>query len=668
MLPIIRAFFLCAFLLFTWLSGPYAFAQTDPQDPEQLRIELDQAKEDTQKVLLLAQLANSLFQSDPNQAMKYCEEGELLAQKLDFQRGLGEIYLSMGNICHIRGDQPKQLDYYLRSLKIREEIGDRLGIGHCYNNLGNFYLEKGDLDKAQENFELSLAIRKEIGQKNSIAASLNNLGNVFLQKEDYEKAIEYYKQALLLNEETGNKHSAAIALGNIGLIYSRQGNTDKALEYYNRSLELRREMNQRSGIALLHSRIGQIFLARKDYGKAIEQYGISLEIATEIGSKGTQETAYQGLADSYSAAGQSGKAVEFYKKYIAIKDSIYNSETANAIAEMEAKYKNELAEREREKMQQDQQLRELEQNERYARIKIITFGVIIALVLIMVLAGVLLNQNRNKKKANLRLEEEVARRTQELTHTNLRLESEVKERIKASQDLARTNEELNTFIYKSSHDIKSPLTTIRGLVEIALSEVEPQSPVGQYLGLMNERINHLNTILERLIQNVRMKEGKVDPVRVNLQELVDEALKKTGEIEGFAEVDFKIELDQESEFETDRSFLLIILQNLIGNAIIFRKAGGSEKPWCRITLRREGNRKLGISITDNGIGIPERIQSKVFDMFYRGSLASRGTGLGLYIVRNLVQKLKGEVLIQSEENHGTHVMVIIPEGGKLEDA
>lgn len=664
--PVRALYYFLLIAVFSFSLSPRLQAQTEPQDPDLLRTQLASAKEDTQKVILLAQLANSLFQSDPNAAMKYCQEGELLSEKLGFERGLGEIYLSMGNVYYIRGDQPRQLDYYLKSLKIREKIGDRLGIGHCYNNLGNFYLEKGDLDKAQENFERSLTIRKEIGQKNSIAASLNNLGNVYLQKEDYENAIEYYNQALLLNEETGNKHSAAIALGNIGLIYSRQEKPDKALEYYYRSLELRTELNQKSGIALLHNRIGQIFQKEEDYAKAIKEYEIAARIAEEIGSKSNQETSFGGLADCHAKLGQYSTSVTYYKNFIAIKDSIYNSETANAIAEMEAKYKNELAEREKEKLQADNQLREARQNEKYARIKVLTFGVIGALILILVLVAFLLNQYRQKRKANLLLEEEVAKRTQELTHSNLRLEAEVRERIKTGQDLAQTNEELNTFIYKSSHDIKSPLTTIRGLVEIALAETDSQSPVKQYLELVSERIDHLNLILERLIQNVRMKEGKVEPERVNLKLLLDEVLAKVGSMDGAATVNMKLEFNGIEEFETDKAFLTNILQNLISNSIIFRQQNGSEAPWCRVSFRMENSDQLGITVSDNGIGIPTKILNKVFDMFYRGSLASRGTGLGLYIVRNLVKKLGGEAVIQSEEGQGTTVTVVIPAGTQLD--
>lgn len=637
-----------------------SFTQRQDANTDDLIASLERETVDSIKVDIYAQLAGQLFQSAPDSALAYAEAGLEIAQNINYRKGLGDIYINMGNVFYIKGDPPQQLDYYLKSLKIREEIGDKAGIAHCHNNMGNFYLEQYNLEKARENFEKALEIREALGEKNAIAGTLNNLGNVLLQEEEFEKALEKYNKALLINEETGNKYSAAITLGNIGLIYSRLDQLNKAEEYYRRGLEIRKELGQKNGIALMNNRLGGVYYKQGDYSRAILHFRVAMETATEIGGKNYLETAYQGLAEAYEARGDYRQALNYIKDYSNVKDSLYSLESANAIAEMEAKYLAEKRNVEQEKELRERELRELEQSSALSRQRILTIALIIGFVLILIIAFVLFNQTRLKQKANEILEEEVDRRTQELTQTNIQLEREVNERKKTEQDLIQTNKELNTFMYKSSHDIKSPLTSIKGLVGIAAGEVAEGSQQKQYFELINERIEHLDGILERLIQNVRMKEGTIQSEMIDLDEVMVNVTKLVGAVEGFEEVEIKVENELGRKFRTDPAIIETILQNLVSNSIIFRKKEISDS-WCRVNFRMEGENNLSVTVSDNGIGISEKVKPKIFDMFYRGSLASRGTGLGLYIVRNLVKKAGGSVSIQSEDGKGTTATVLLPE-------
>ncbi len=225
------------------------------------------------------------------------------------------------------------------------------------------------------------------------------------------------------------------------------------------------------------------------------------------------------------------------------------------------------------------------------------------------------------------------------------------------EKLRSTNKELNTFIYRASHDLKGPLTSILGLLILANMEIADAESL-KYFDLIGQGSARLERILADLIYAIRLREDPVENVKIDFKQLLTEAQDQIKNMDGFEKVEKQIIIDIDERFYCDKSTLLAVVKNIIDNSIRYRNRSIND-PFVKVSLSIKGNNLL-IVVEDNGIGIDEKVQSTVFEMFYKGSDYSKGSGLGLYIVRNALEKLKGNLSLKSEKDGGTKIYIDIP--------
>jgi PAS domain S-box-containing protein len=235
---------------------------------------------------------------------------------------------------------------------------------------------------------------------------------------------------------------------------------------------------------------------------------------------------------------------------------------------------------------------------------------------------------------------------------------DVTERKEAEHLLTEKNYEMNNFVYKASHDLKGPLASIIGVTNLAMTEVKDEYAL-KFVNFVNESTSRLNSILQDLLEISRVTHGSVDVKKVDMRKMIDEIIESLKHAEHSRGINFKVDVNGKSYIYTDRKILVSIVQNLVDNAIKYRNHRRKE-PFVHIILEdyRHG---LMIEVKDNGVGIPDNLQAKVFDMFFRGSEKSKGTGLGLYIVKNSVKKLGGFVDYYSKEMEGSSFNIYIPD-------
>ncbi len=230
---------------------------------------------------------------------------------------------------------------------------------------------------------------------------------------------------------------------------------------------------------------------------------------------------------------------------------------------------------------------------------------------------------------------------------------------KTERDLVYKNRELDTFVYKASHDLKAPLSSLAGLVDIAITELR-DAQAQQYLGLINRTVQKMDDVLLGLLEVTWIKQGSLDPTEIHLGDLVQTILRSIEHAPGYITVSFRITVPERYIVVSDIKMLSSILQNLIFNAIKYHRDAGDDK-WVAITIT-DFPKYARISIEDNGPGIPAMAQEKLFDMFYRASNKSQGSGLGLYIVKTSIEKMGGSVTLHSEVGVGTEFVVELPKG------
>ena len=246
---------------------------------------------------------------------------------------------------------------------------------------------------------------------------------------------------------------------------------------------------------------------------------------------------------------------------------------------------------------------------------------------------------------------------EETQQTNQELEDQ-------NQALQKTNRELDMLVYSASHDLRAPLTSLEGLVSLSRDEADVAERAS-YHELMLGRIKHLDSFIQDIVDYARNNRQTVVSKEISMNDLVDQTLMNYSFLEQFSKIHQQIEIAQPTAFCSDPTRLSVILKNLISNAIRYYDPTKA-KPLVKITVCTSPSH-LHLTVADNGLGIPEDQLSKIFDMFYRASDQARGSGLGLFIVQETVNRLGGEIRVQSVEGEGTAFELTIPNLITLEE-
>lgn len=217
-----------------------------------------------------------------------------------------------------------------------------------------------------------------------------------------------------------------------------------------------------------------------------------------------------------------------------------------------------------------------------------------------------------------------------------------------SRELKKANKDLDSLVYSTSHDLRAPLASVLGLLNVARLEKD-QSKVSEYFGMIEERIKKLDSIISDIMVFSQNNKGALRIRKINIRTAINETVEDLKFSEGFNSIKVEVDIKPDFEFQTDQERFKIILNNLISNSIKYR---GRNEPFIRISahIAREN---LILEIEDNGIGIEEAHIGRIFEMFYRASENTGGSGLGLYIVQEAILRLGGTIKVTSVPMKGT---------------
>lgn len=228
---------------------------------------------------------------------------------------------------------------------------------------------------------------------------------------------------------------------------------------------------------------------------------------------------------------------------------------------------------------------------------------------------------------------------------------------KQNEDLTKVNAELDRFVYSASHDLRSPLSTLVGLINLSKLEQDPKEQ-SKYLDLMNDRIKSMDSFISEIIDYSRNSRVEVKKESVNAKALLVAIADGLQFQTGKDCIEFCWEVPEDLTFITDISRLKIVMSNLISNAIEYYDPA-KDRSWIKLKAEKVLD-DIYILVEDNGLGIKDELKSKVFDMFYRAHEHSKGSGLGLYIVKETLSKLNGSISVESSEGVGCKFHVTLP--------
>jgi PAS domain S-box-containing protein len=223
-------------------------------------------------------------------------------------------------------------------------------------------------------------------------------------------------------------------------------------------------------------------------------------------------------------------------------------------------------------------------------------------------------------------------------------------------DLIRSNEHLDQVIYKTTHDLRAPLTSALGLIQIA-EQAEGEEKT-RYIHLIKKRLLGLDAYIEEMNNFFRIEKLALQREQINLGTILQDAQESLMNLAVSTNVKVHLKLDEGMPWYSDTLRVKTIVSNIFSNAIKYQDLQ-KQNPFVKIATRVNPE-FCEITIADNGIGIEEEYQEKIFDLFFRATDQSNGTGLGLFIVRDTIQRLNGTISVKSVVGQGTTFFIRIP--------
>lgn len=218
-------------------------------------------------------------------------------------------------------------------------------------------------------------------------------------------------------------------------------------------------------------------------------------------------------------------------------------------------------------------------------------------------------------------------------------------------------ERLNMLIYQIGHDIRGPINSAKNYIYLASTKVHDKTALA-YIDKIQSSYTKIENYLLSMLNLQRLNRSETIIEQINIHELIQQVMHSIDSVPGFNKVKILSDVDIDMSFSSDRQYLHSIIYNLINNAITYRR--DTDDSFIHISSQRKNNTII-ISISDNGIGINEESKLKIFEMFYKEKEASEGFGLGLYIVKSLVERLKGEISLESSPMNGTTFTICLPD-------
>jgi len=259
-----------------------------------------------------------------------------------------------------------------------------------------------------------------------------------------------------------------------------------------------------------------------------------------------------------------------------------------------------------------------------------------------------------QQDANEKLEKKVNERTEQLSKTNEELHATLETNKQQTQIIENKNAELDAFFYNVSHDLKGPISTLLGLSFLAKTEITDPKAL-HFIEIQQQQVQRINHIITGLINLTKLNNTGQDKEKINFEKMIDDCIVSFNALPNFDNLRFEKDI-ADVDFICDWTLLNTVIQNLIENAI---KYASESSPYVRIRVRDEAG-WIHIEVEDNGQGISAEHQPRIFDMFYRATQNAPGTGLGLYILKKSVDRLRGSIELSSEPGVGSVFTIRLP--------
>ncbi len=629
---------------------------------------------DSLRIKTLIALSHEFQYTDLKKSIEKAEEAIKVAETKDIPWGKASAYHALATYLEISGDFASAAKYNDLALSIRFQLKDSARIASSYNNLGQDFMAFGKFDEAYfyytQSYRFSSAVKDSLG----MAVALHNIGSVFKQLGQYDKALSYFKITQNISDAIHDHEGKAYNYDEIGDVYRRRGLYDSALKALNYSLSISRNLklsindllsetiikiaktylakgeNQKAlayydsayavykrtenefGIAEVNLGRGNVFIKEKKYAEAQKLIENSLVVAQQTRSWTLEIECVETLSKLHELKGEFPTALKYYKHFKQLEDSLFSQGMEAKLLQDQIRFETAAKEDQIKALTKLEELRkdELKKQELVRNILV----VVVALVVILLFTVYRSGQRRIRiNKLLMEHQEEIKRR---------------------SEELAQLNQVKDKFFSIISHDLRSPMNALSAILAMMDNDQINPEEFGRLNKELRIQFNHTKTLINNLLDwtLLQMDKLKIQSEKIDLHSLIEETFKLLNSL-NTKETSLENKVAPSTYCYGDLNMLSLVLRNLVLNAIKFTESRGRVQVFATIS----GSNELVIAVKDNGIGIGPEIQKLLFEKTSgystRGTANEKGTGLGLILCKEFVEKNGGKIWLESEVGKGS---------------
>lgn len=570
---------------------------------------------------------------DYEKAMELLTLALTIEDSLDLESQQVLTYVGIARVFEVVGDFQKSAEFLGLALALNVDQRDINSVAMILNNLGKVNAARGRIDEAFSNYEQVLRYHDDIS-KQFEADALFNLGHLYTLENQYPKALETHKKALAITRQLKDKTSEALSLNDIGILYGLMKNAQKSFSNHEVALDIRKALKDKAGMAESYNNIGWLYFRQADADQAIAHGLLALENGRESQSQEQMFRSYDLLSQTYKSIEDYKNALIYKELSLAIHEFMQNEKQERHLLETQNRYVVEQKETEIRKLDA---LRIAKEKEIAAQkeFKNILF-LIVALVLIIALLLFILYLVKRR--------------------SNRILESAKNEVLKQNIKLQELNQTKDKFFSIISHDLKGPLNSLTSFSHLLIDHTDSLSKEEiQLLARdLDKSVKNLFTLLENLLEWSRSQTGNIDFTgeNFNLREILDLNKALLESQANNKKITIAIDGPSECFVNLHKQSINTVVRNLISNAIKFTNEGGAIRLGLQIT-----DQNLTVTVADNGVGMSEEVMNKLFRLdkkhSSKGTANEKGTGLGLILCREFIEKNGGNLRVQSTAGKGS---------------
>ena len=562
---------------------------------------------DTVNINSLNKRSENLSKVDVDSSSYIAQEALSFAKQINFKRGIAAATKNLAICNYVNGKSDIAIKQFIEAIKLFEELKDINELAHCYSQMGIAYYLQYQYNNALKYYDKSIELYKKTTNKKDLAGVYINQGISYTYVKKMDLAESNYNEALKIYQEINYEPGFAPAYNSLAKIYYAKKDNNNAISYYKLAEQFSLKSNNKYHLITNYNSLAMCYKELKEYETAKTYSEKSIAISKEVGSVERELFCHETMADILFSMGDYKNAYISFQNYASLKDTLFNQDKNDAIAEMQAKFD---VDKNQQKVKEIELQKKID-DEANTKQQLLLIVVIVVILISLVFTILLF---RNKQKVNSLLEQKNA-----AIQANL--------------------EQKEVMMSEIHHRVKNNLQMVSSILDLQARDLTDEKSMRVIEDSLS-RINAISLIHQRLYQSDNIRGIKINTY---LQELAFDILKNFSSSVTSTPIQLKCYVDGLNMDLESAIPIGLITAELITNSCKYAFTG-IEKPEINISLNKQ-NEVLILTVTDNGIG-------------KQATVKESGTSFGTKLIKSLSRKLRAEIIEDTSEK-GTSIQLKI---------